>query len=286
MRAIVWGCRGSLATPGPDTVASGGNTSCLELRLADGSSLVLDAGTGVRALGLELAARLDRPLHVLLTHLHLDHIEGLGFFAPLWIEGQEVHLWGPPSPVAPLEQRIARYLSPPLFPVTLDDVSCEIHFHDLPEGEFSIGEATIEAIPVIHRGPTVGLRISENGSSLAYVPDHEPYLGFAPGEAVPNWTSGYALAHEVDTLIHDAQYTEHEYAARRGFGHSSYAHAVAFAHAADARSLVLFHHDPLHSDTDLARIEERAASLWGYEQPAPALAREGMEIRLRAPVGQ
>ena len=278
MKATVWGCRGSLAAPGPDTIASGGNTSCLEIRLGDDSLLVLDAGTGIRALGLALAGGHQRPLHVLLTHLHLDHIEGLGFFAPLWTREQELHLWGPPSPVASLERRIARYLSPPLFPVSLDEMPARIHFHDFPEGEFEIGSATIRAVPVIHRGPTVGLRLTDRSGSLAFIPDHEPYLGFAPGEAVPSWTSGYALAYRVDTLIHDAQYAEDEYPSRRGFGHSSVAHAVAFAQTAEAGQLVLFHHDPLHSDSELEQLEHRACDLWERSDLVPTLGREGMQI--------
>ena len=284
MKATVWGCRGSLAAPGPDTIASGGNTSCLEIRLADDSLLVLDAGTGIRALGLALDGRRQRPLHILLTHLHLDHIEGLGFFAPLWIQEQELHLWGPPSPAASLERRIARYLSPPLFPVTLDEMPARIHFHDFPEREFEIGSATIKAVPVIHRGPTVGLRITDDSGSLAFIPDHEPYLGFAPGEAVPTWTSGYALAYRVDTLIHDAQYAEDEYPSRRGFGHSSIAHAVAFAQTAEADKLVLFHHDPLHSDSELEQLEQRACELWERSDLGPTLAREGMQIITSAPL--
>ena len=282
MKAVVWGCRGSLATPGPETIASGGNTSCLEIRLADDSLLVLDAGTGIRALGLALGGRHPQPLHVLLTHLHLDHIEGLGFFVPLWIQGQELHLWGPPSPVASLERRIARYLSPPLFPVTLDEMPARIHFHDFPEDEFEIGTATIRAVPVIHRGPTVGLRISDASGSLAFIPDHEPYLGFAPGESLPEWTSGYELAYRVDALIHDAQYAEDEYPSRRGFGHSSIAHAVAFAQTAEAGELVLFHHDPNHSDAELEQLEQRAGELWERAGPAPTLAREGMQITISA----
>jgi ribonuclease BN (tRNA processing enzyme) len=270
-----------LATPGPDTIATGGNTSCLEVRLADDSLLVLDAGTGIRALGLTLGRDHGRPLHVLLTHLHLDHLEGLGFFAPLWIQQQEVHLWGPPSPGASLEQRIARYLSPPLFPVTLDEMPARIHFHDFPEGEFEIGQATIRAVPVIHRGPTVGLRITDANGSLAFIPDHEPYLGFAPGESIPSWTSGYAVARGADVLIHDAQYAEDEYPSRRGFGHSSVAHAVAFAKAAEVGQLVLFHHDPNHSDTELEQLEQRATELWERSGPAPTLAREGMHIAPR-----
>jgi phosphoribosyl 1,2-cyclic phosphodiesterase len=284
VKATVWGCRGSLAAPGPDTIASGGNTSCLEIRLADDSLLVLDAGTGIRALGLALDGRHQRPLHILLTHLHLDHIEGLGFFAPLWIREQELHLWGPPSPVASLERRIARYLSPPLFPVTLDEMPARIHFHDFPEGDFEIGSATIRAVPVIHRGPTVGLRITDDSGSLAFIPDHEPYLGFAPGEAVASWTSGYALAYRVDTLIHDAQYAEDEYPSRRGFGHSSLAHAVAFAQTTEADKLVLFHHDPLHSDSELEQLEQRACELWERSDLAPTLAREGMQITTSAAI--
>jgi phosphoribosyl 1,2-cyclic phosphodiesterase len=278
VRATVWGCRGSLAAPGADTLEYGGNTTCLELELDDGTILVVDAGTGIRLLGAELAGRTRQPLHLLLTHLHLDHIEGLGFFAPLWLEGQELHVWGPPSPVAALERRISRYLSPPLFPIRLDEVPATVVCHDLPGESFELGSATVTALPVIHRGPTVGFRFEENGSSLAFIPDHEPYLGFAPGEALPEWLSGYALAEGVGTLIHDAQYFEAEYAAKRGFGHSSVAHAVAYAQAAGAGRLVLFHHDPLHSDERLGILEERARELWGTNEHPPSLAHEGMHL--------
>jgi phosphoribosyl 1,2-cyclic phosphodiesterase len=274
----VWGCRGSLAAPGAETLQYGGNTSCLEVELEDGTVLVVDAGTGIRQLGIELAGRPRRPLHLLLSHLHLDHIEGLGFFAPLWIDGQELHIWGPPSPVAGLASRLSRYLSPPLFPIRLDEVPANVHCHDLPAQSFELGSATVTAAPVIHRGPTVGFRFEENGSSLAFIPDHEPYLGVEPGEALPEWLSGHGIAEGVGTLIHDAQYSEQEYPSKRGFGHSSIAHAVAFAHAAEAGRLVLFHHDPLHSDDKLVVLEERARELWGENGHPPTLAHEGMEL--------
>jgi len=119
MRAQVWGCRGSLATPGADTVRYGGNTSCVEVQLESGETLVLDAGTGMRSLGVEMMRDLPAEIHVLLTHLHLDHLQGLGFFRPLFQAGTTVHLWGPASPVQSLAERIALYLSPPLFPVRL-----------------------------------------------------------------------------------------------------------------------------------------------------------------------
>ena len=186
MRATVWGCRGSLASPGPETVAFGGNTSCVQLELADGTPVVLDAGTGIRLLGLELARLPRRPIHIVLTHLHLDHLEGLGFFVPLWEPGLEIHVWGPSSPVDNLEERIAKYLSPPLFPVQLAEVPSRLTFHDLPDEEFALGSARFLAEPVSHRGPTVGLRIEEHGRTLAYIPDHEPYLGAGPAGVDPS----------------------------------------------------------------------------------------------------
>jgi phosphoribosyl 1,2-cyclic phosphodiesterase len=278
VRARVWGCRGSLASPGPETVSYGGNTSCLSLELEDDTPVCLDSGTGIRAFGLELVKEFPRPIHLLLTHLHLDHVEGLGFFAPLWLKETVLHIWGPPSPLASLEERITRYFSPPLFPIQLSDVPAELHFHDVPDGEFKLGSASVWAQPVTHRGPTVGYRIEENGHSLAYIPDHEPYIGCAPGEVDPEWLSGFALAEQVGTLVHDGQYSEGEYETRRGFGHSSVEHAVSFAHATDADRLVLFHHDPLHTDADLEVLVARARELWGNEEREPELAREGTEL--------
>jgi phosphoribosyl 1,2-cyclic phosphodiesterase len=280
MRATVWGCRGSLASPGPETVAFGGNTSCVQLELADGTPVVLDAGTGIRLLGLELARLPRRPIHVVLTHLHLDHLEGLGFFVPLWEPGVEIHLWGPASPVDTLQERIAKYLSPPLFPVQLAEVPSNLIFHDLRDEDFALGSARMRAEPVSHRGPTVGLRIEEHGRTLAYIPDHEPYLGAGPEGVDPEWLSGFSLAEGVNVLMHDAQYFEHEYPNHVGWGHSSVSHAVSFAQASGVEKLVLFHHDPLHSDDQLRALEARARALWGSNGHAPELAFEGMKLAL------
>ena len=180
-----------------------------------------------------------------------------------------------------LSERISRYFSPPLFPIQLSEVPAQLVFHDLPEEEFRVGTAEVLAHPVQHRGPTVGFRFADDGRSLAYIPDHEPFLGFEPGEVDAEWLSGYSLADGVETLVHDAQYFEEEYHDRRGFGHSSVAHAVAFAQAASADRLVLFHHDPLHSDADLERLQARARELWGDEGRMPELARDGMELALK-----
>jgi phosphoribosyl 1,2-cyclic phosphodiesterase len=280
VRATVRGCRGSLATPGPHTLRRGGNTSCVEIHLADGTLLILDAGTGIRELGVELAAKPGRPIHLVLTHLHLDHLEGLGFFVPLWQPETELHIWGPVSGRLSLRSRIARFLAPPFFPVLLADAPSEISFHDVPREPWMIGSATITAQPVLHPGPTVGYRIEGDGGVLTYLPDHEPYLGGQVLDLSTDWISGFDLAFEADLLMHDAQYTESEYPEKVGWGHSSVAQAVQFAQAAHADRLLLFHHDPLHDDGQLDDIEARACELWAGLGTPPALAVEGLEYVL------
>jgi phosphoribosyl 1,2-cyclic phosphodiesterase len=276
MRLTVWGCRGSVPTPGPDTVGCGGNTSCVEVSLADGTTLVLDGGTGIRSLGLELLDRGVRQVNLLLTHLHLDHVEGLRFFAPLWDERVTVDVWGPPSPISSLPERIARAFSPPLFPVDLHDVPARVTFRDAPRKPWTIGGAALTAELVLHPGPTVGYRIEGGGASLAYLPDHEPALAGAIGERSRDWISGSSIAADVDILLHDAQYFEDEYEERIGWGHSSVTDAVAFSRAVGARRLVLFHHEPRHDDASLERLEARAQSLAGRNGVDATLAREGM----------
>ena len=276
----VWGARGSLSAPGPATVGYGGNTSCVELELADGTTLILDAGSGIRELGQRLVERDPGVLHICLTHLHLDHVEGLGFFAPLWRAGWKLKFWGPPSPTATLRQRVSRYLSPPLFPIGLSEAPAEATFEDVPRDPWRIGSAIIEAQTVEHRGPTLGYRIEEEGRVLAYLPDHEPYLT-AGLEDEPKWISGWALAASADLLLHDSQYTNDEYeSGRLGWGHSSVDHAAAFSRAAGVRQLGMFHHDPMRSDRELEALYDRVAEIVRDDQERPLIAREGLEIAL------
>ena len=247
-----WGTRGSLASPGPETVRYGGNTACVEVRAAD-ALLVLDAGTGIRRLGASLADFTGR-VDLLLTHLHMDHLQGLGFFAPVFRRDVELHIWGPQSPTQSLRERLLRYLSPPLFPVRLRDLGPSVILHDVPPEPFQVGSLTILGRPVIHPGPTVGYRIEGSGCAMAYLPDHEPALGLAAFPLEPAWTSGHDIAADVDLLIHDAQYTEAEYAKRVGWGHSSIDQLWSFALQSRARSLMTFHHDPSHADDQLDEI--------------------------------
>jgi phosphoribosyl 1,2-cyclic phosphodiesterase len=279
MRVKIWGCRGSVPTPGPSTVTYGGNTSCVEVALDGEAALILDAGTGIRALGADLVERGTRHIHLFLTHLHMDHLEGLRFFAPLWNESVTLEIHGPRSPVVSLRDRILRAFSPPLFPLDFRDVPANVVFHDLPGEPWQLNGLTLSSELVLHPGPTVGLRIQTGQRTFAYLPDHEPALAGIDGRTA-EWISAGALAREADLVLHDAQYFEDEYDTRIGWGHSSVAHAVAFGEAVGAKRLVLFHHEPNHSDLDLERLEDRARELSQSADRPPVLAREGMLIDL------
>jgi len=269
MKVTLWGTRGSLATPGPGTIRYGGNTSCVSVEADDGTLLVLDAGTGIRGLGRSLPPDLKR-VHILLTHLHMDHIEGLPFFAPLRRPGVEVHICGPASTMQSLRKRLLRYLSPPLFPVSLRELLSDVHFYELPSGTIEIGEFTVSAQLVIHYNPTVGFRIQGPRGTMTYLPDHEPALGVRRFPPEAEWTSGYALAEGVDLLLHDAQYTSEEYQTHAGFGHSTIKQAFRFAELAGAAQFVPFHHDPDHDDDFLDQmIAETVAEMQPAFQVTP-----------------
>jgi phosphoribosyl 1,2-cyclic phosphodiesterase len=277
VKVTFWGTRGSIAAAGPETQGYGGNTACVEVRANDGTCLVLDAGTGIRGLGEALGTEVRR-VDVLLSHLHMDHIQGLGFFAPLFRPGLEAHIWGPPSATQDLRGRLSRYLSPPLFPVRLRDLTSRVELHNAPDEPTRIGPFAVTSDAVIHPGPTVGYRITGDGASLAYLPDHEPALGTQALPERSDWTSGYGIAAGVDLLIHDSQYFAAERDERVGWGHSSTADVAAFARQTGPRRLACFHHDPAHDDATLDRlVAEVAASTMAIEVTG---AREGQTIEL------
>jgi phosphoribosyl 1,2-cyclic phosphodiesterase len=264
MKVSLWGTRGSLASPGPETLRFGGNTSCVSVEGdSAGTVIVLDGGTGIRKLGQSLPETMKR-VYILLTHLHMDHVQGLPFFAPLRRPGVEVHIWGPASTTLNLRSRILRYLSPPLFPISVREILSDLHFHELPSGTIEIGEFEITAQLILHPNPTVGYCIREGKTSVTYLPDHEPALGAKTFPIDEDWTSGYALAEGADLLIHDSQYTIQEYKQRVGFGHSCLQHALRFAQLADVKQFVPFHHDPAHTDDMLDHMIENTV---GEMQP-------------------
>jgi phosphoribosyl 1,2-cyclic phosphodiesterase len=272
--------RGSMPTPGRATAGFGGNTSCVQVTGADGSELILDAGTGIRDLGAALAGRCRR-IHILLTHLHLDHIQGLMFFSPLFDPEVEVTVWGPPGRTRTLRERLARYISNPLSPIEIRDLPARVTFEDVPAGPWELGGIELSATLVAHRGPTLGYRLSENGTSLCYLPDHEPGLGQDLATAKEGWISGHALARDASILIHDCQYGDNEYPGRRGWGHSSLSDALTFAHRSRARQTLLFHHDPGHDDVRLEALNQEALERWSRlgAQGTIVMAREGRAIR-------
>jgi phosphoribosyl 1,2-cyclic phosphodiesterase len=278
VRGRIWGSRGSIASPGQDTKRYGGNTSCVELRPPGCDVVILDAGTGIRELGVRLVREGAERIFLLLTHLHVDHLEGLGMFEPIWRKETELHIWGPASPVASLEQRIATYFSPPLFPVHLSEVPATIEYHDASESEWRIDGARFSSNAIIHPGPTVGYRIESKGRVLAYLTDHEPALGADLANDSSDWISGFALAYRADVLIHDCQFTPQEYESRLGWGHSTTEHVARFAEKAEVDRLLLFHHDPMHSDDQLDAMRDDVLDGWGVDGDRCTAATEGAEL--------
>jgi phosphoribosyl 1,2-cyclic phosphodiesterase len=280
MRVTFWGVRGSVPVAG--ATRFGGNTPCVEVTAEDGTRVILDAGTGIRELGAA-GVDTDGAVQILLTHLHLDHIMGLLFF-PLFFDPQaEVVVFGPPPDEPDLQQRLARYLSAPLSPIEIREMAAKVSFRTAPAEGWWVGPLHIEAAPVLHRGPTLGYCISEGEQSVCYIPDHEPALGGELDTVDTEWISGHNLAHGTSLLIHDGQFTDDEYAAHLGWGHSSVSDALTFARRTSADRVVLFHHEPTRDDAGLDALETSARDCWeslGGTAGDVELAREGRTVHL------
>ncbi|MGE4293102.1 MAG: MBL fold metallo-hydrolase [Desulfovibrio sp.] len=266
MRVRFWGVRGSLPAPGPDTVRYGGNTSCIEVLSDSGDRIILDGGTGIRPLGLELAARSPMDCVVFVTHTHWDHIQGLPFFVPLFIPGNRVTIHGPPDPVnmRGMECVLEIQMAYPYFPVRKTELQADIVFETLAEGQcVERGALRVTSILMNHSSFNLGYRVDdvEQGTSLFFTGDHEPFAniyspeedGFAEyQEAVDGRNARLdALVAGVDLVVADAQYTESEYPTRRGWGHTAMPQAVEFALRAGATQILLTHHETARSDSEL-----------------------------------
>ena len=267
-----WGVRGSIPTPEAGFLGVGGNTSCVEVRAADGTTLVLDAGTGVRALGYALAAQAagePGEVHLALSHFHWDHLQGLPFFAPLYIPGQTVHFYAATDDEH-LTGLLRGQMTHPYFPVPFGDLAASTQTHRVRDGEpFEIGPMTVRPFPVCHPQGAHGYRIECAGAVVVYATDYEH------GSAVHD-AGLKEVASGADVLISDAQYTPEEYPLRKGWGHTTWEHAAAVATEAGCGRLLLFHHDPAHDDDALGRICDRARQ----DFAATDLAAEGLVIRL------
>jgi len=270
MRLRFWGTRGSLPKPGPTTMRYGGNTPCVEARTADEQLVVLDCGTGAQGLGQALLASGGEPVHghVLLTHMHWDHIQGLPFFAPLFAPGNEWDIYGPGSPGQSLQALLAGQMAYPYFPIALQQFGATIRYHTLVERAFRIGRLRVTPRYLNHPALTLGYRLETGSVTVVYATDHEPHAPYQPEVAdrtrleSPVWLAhreeqGHiAFLAGADLVIHDAQYSLAEYQQRLGWGHSPVEYVVDVALAAQVKRLALFHHEPWHDDEMLERLVE------------------------------
>lgn len=273
MKVRFWGVRGSIPVPGPDTVRVGGNTACVEVQTADREVIIIDAGTGIRLLGLDLAQRpTERLIAVLLfSHTHWDHIQGLPFFTPASVKQNRVVVLGERRMDRRLEQILAGQMVDAYLPFTLDDLRADLLIKEVHDGEkIVIGNST-SVLPrrLHHPGGVFGYRITCRGRTVVYASDVSHPLDRPDLDVVD-------LARDADLLIHDAQYTPEEKQQHVDWGHSSWTDAVQVAQQADVGQLALFHHDPLHTDDQLEVIEQQAQAMF----PGAFLAREGMEIAI------
>src|SRR5205807_6488319 len=297
-RVKLWGVRGSLPLPGPTTLRYGGNTSCVEVR-ADGEIIILDAGTGIRGLGLALEKEFGPQtikLTLLITHTHWDHIQGLPFFAPAYNGKNLIRILGYEGARAGLGAILAGQMETPFFPVSLRELPSHLVIEELKEMEFDVGKIGVRSKFANHPGICAGYRLFTSAGSIAYMPDNEPYEPLKMQLAARNGIDGveardFAAAErgkmveflrDCDVAILDAQYTDEEYQKHIGWGHSSLSSVVSLALDAGVGKLVLFHHDPSHDDEMIDRMVEHARSLVLKSGKTLTIdgAREGAEILL------
>ena len=266
-----WGVRGSAPTPCRENLGVGGNTSCVQLEMADEPVVIFDAGTGIRMLGQQLVSQAGgRPLdiHLLFTHFHWDHVLGLPFFLPLYDSQTSLTIYSS-SFSAPLCSSVAGLMKYPYFPVEFEAVPARVRLVDVRESGVSVGKTEVQPFPVFHPQGACGYRIRVSGSTVVYTPDREP-----GDERLNQTVREYASG--ADLLIHDAQHTPEEYAIYRGRGHSSWVEAAQVAHDSAVKKLVLFHHDPLHPDDMILRITSQAKLMF----PNTEAAREGVSVEI------
>ncbi len=281
-----WGTRGSIPTPGTHTARYGGNTPCVAVESAQGDLVILDAGTGIRALGLKLVERQNGAVNaeILLSHAHWDHIQGLPHFKPLFSPGNSVRIWGSRQGTTSLEAILRQQMDPAVFPVPLDALSAKLTVQQVEVEEFRVGAFGVRSFRLRHPGTTLGYRLTPTGGgpSMAYVTDNELGPGGQYGTS-PAWRQEFvAFLAGAELLIHDAMYTPAELEAHRGWGHSTFEEAIAVAADAGVDRLVLFHHEPEHADgaiDELVAVARDQARKRG--QPNEVLAaQEGMRLTL------
>lgn len=252
IRVRPWGVRGSIPTPSPNVLQFGGNTPCVEIVFVneDGREkrMILDAGTGIRNLGIELlrTKNQDKDFHIFLTHFHWDHVQGLPFFPALYDRGATITFYSSRPPEL-LKEILWGQMMTPYFPVRFDDIAASVSFVQVSEKPMRFGDAEVSCFCLTHPQGATGFKMVHAGKTVVYATDHEH------GEAAADLRLLNA-ARGADLLFYDSQYTPEEYPNRRGWGHGTWLEATKVGEAAGVKQLVLFHHDPGHDDLEMERI--------------------------------
>jgi ribonuclease BN (tRNA processing enzyme) len=292
MKARFWGVRGSIPAAGPDTAYFGGNTSCVQILEDDQPIIILDAGTGIRKLGLDLLAnhKQNKEIHLLFSHTHWDHIQGLPFFAPLYVPGYSIKIYGPVHYEKSLEQILAQQMEYTYFPVRVAELAAKISYQGLKEEAFKIGDVNVNCKYLNHPVLCLGYRLEHGGKSIAYCTDHEPYFNlFGDGELGDDEVKNVveeqnnAFLHfikDANLLILDTQYTEEEYASHVGWGHSFTTHNFNTVAKSNIDKWALFHHDPDRTDDAEKKIVEDVLQMAKKENVGTEIfaAREGLTV--------
>ncbi|MFK7866936.1 MAG: MBL fold metallo-hydrolase [Alphaproteobacteria bacterium] len=266
-----WGVRGSVACPSPSHIGFGGNTSCVEI-FTDTQTIIFDAGTGIRMLGLDLLERQITHANILLSHTHWDHINGFPFFSPAFVEGNHFTVRAGHIDVEDggIKQVFAGQMAQPFFPVPLEAMRGTLHFENFKAGEqFQIEDITIKTAPLNHPNGATGYRVEYQGKSACYITDTE----HTPGVLDKNILD---LIQGADLVIYDSTYTEEEFPSKIGWGHSTWEQGIKLCEKAGAHMLAVFHHDPTHDDEFMEHLEEEVRRRWS----GATVAREGMTLRL------
>lgn len=269
-----WGVRGSIPSPGLNTVRYGGNTPCISMQVG-GKRLIFDGGTGLHVLGQSLLSQMPVEGHLFFTHSHWDHIQGFPFFTPAFITGNKFNIYGAIAPDgSTIEQRLNDQMLHPNFPVPLQIMQSTLSFHDIKPGQpIQIDDIEVETAHLNHPGEAVGYRVNWRGGAAVYVTDTEHYPNHLDENVL--W-----LARDADVLVYDATYTDDEYNSPKspkiGWGHSTWQEAIKVAEAARVKTLVIYHHDPSHNDDFLDNIAQQAAAKFS----GAIMAKEGLVLEV------
>lgn len=254
MKITFWGTRGSVASPGEETIRYGGNTTCVEVRLSDDQLIIIDAGTGIRKLGQKLIKEHEeKNINVFLTHPHWDHIQGFPFFAPMYSRDFTIIIYGWPTPLRKVKHTITDQMEGTYYPVDFSQLNARIDFYEIKEYDLPYKTAKLSFLRVNHPVLCHSIKIEEDGKTFVFMTDNE-LEALTPNVKITPWDDFVNFCKGADMLVHDAQYTPEEIETKRGYGHSSYTSVLELARQSGVKNLILFHHDPDHTDEDVDNI--------------------------------